>query len=346
MSGFFLTMARTIRATCINTAARLSHSVSNTWRNCTFANIKRTICGVLRSCKNGFLFLVLSAWGMVCAALRNTRKTCTIANVRRAASATPGVALNCVKFAWCTIWGTPRFLLRIVCGTPRFLLHCCMFSLRACYNFGVLTLNYSRRNWKPLTLLLFSLTLLLIGFVRLHDYDVPMLKPDYQLAGKGKTEYNFEDKDGAPEPEFIQQDDWFQNSVVFVIHTKGLATDTVVGDRVTAKYNFALSLYHQDRYEEAVKAFNNAYRAMSDKNGQVKRGYEKRASETQLMIGNALCNSGKDGEAINAYQLSLTYDPNNLVTIYNLERLLSSGGGGGKDKGDKPKASNINKTKV
>lgn len=313
MIGFIRTRAQTIRATCINVCTRVMSFFRATWARLTIANLQATICGAPAF----FADLVVSTWGRFYAALRFLRSTCTLPNLLRAAR-----------------------------GTPRFLLRTFMYVVGAVVHVGGAALRYGKRNWKPLTLLTFSLVLLGIGCLRLHDYDVPMLKDDFQVAGKGKTEYDFSEKDTAPQPEFFAEEDLFQKSVAAAMHASGVATDTVVGDRVTAKFNYAYHLYRENRYEEAVKAFNNAYRAMSDKDGQVKRGYEKLAAKTQFMIGNALCNSGKDGEAIAAYQLSLTYDPNDLVTIYNLERLLSNGGGGGNKDGDKPKPSNPNKTKV
>ncbi len=309
-----LTRASTV---CRNVSTRVTELARQTWSKLTYANVRDTIYGAPRALLAGLLFLILSCWRMLCALLLRMRRACTLSNIKAS-----------------------------IVGSPKFALGTFLFVLRSVRNVVVAWSRWSKRNWKPLSLLTISLGLLGVGFVRLHDYDVPMLRKDYFKAGQGKTDYNFEDKDDSPQMEIFVKDSFLYRTVTATIHGAGLATDTVVGDRVTAKFNNALSLYQQSRYEEAIKAFNNAYRSMSDKNGQVKRGYEKLAAQAQLMIGNAFCNSGKDSEAINAYQLSLTYDPDNLVTIYNLERLLSNGGGGGKDNGEKPKPSNPNKTKV
>ncbi len=313
MSGFIRTRLQAIRATCNNIRTRAWNLFGKVWSNCTYANLKRTV----RGAPGCFLVALLSVWRGLLGAKRYLRRTCTFTNLKHA-----------------------------VCGSPRFALKAFLATGRAFASVVRGLLKYGKRNWKPLGLLAFSLVVMTVGLVRLHDYDVPMLRQDYKEAARGKTEYDFSDKDEAPQPDLYQKDSFFFRSVVATIHAGQQGVDLTVGDRVTAKFNNALSLYQEHRYEEAVKAFNNAYRAMSDKDGQVKRGYEKIAARTQFMIGNALCNSGKESEAISAYQLSLTYDPNDIVTIYNLERLLSKGGGSGGDKGDKPKPSNPNKTKV
>lgn len=313
MSGFIRTRAKAIRATYNNVRTRIGNFFGRVWSNCTYANLKRTV----RGAPGRFLAALLCVWRGILGAKRFLRRTCTFTNLKRA-----------------------------VLGSPRFALNTFLFVVRAVAHVGSSLLGYGKRNWQPLALLTFSLALLTVGFVRLHYYDVPMLRHDYKEASRGLTEYDFADKDEAPQPDIYEKDSFFFRSVVATIHAVQQAVDLTVGDRVTAEFNNALSLYRENRYEEAVKAFNDTYRAMSNKNGQVKRGYEKLAAQTQFMIGNALCNSGKDGQAISAYQLSLTYDPNDIVTIYNLERLLSNGGGKGGDKGDKPKPSNPNKTKV
>lgn len=327
MSGFIRTRLQAIRATFNNVRTRFCNFVARVWNGCTYANLKR-IPGLC-------LAVLLCVWRGVLSAKRFLCRTFTFANLKHVVYGTPRFLLNCLLFC-----------VRVVCGTPRFLLNAFLLCVRSVKSVGGAALSYGKRNWKPLGLLAFSLALLTVGFVRLHDYDVPMLRHDYKEASRGKTEYDFSDKDEGPQLDMFPKDGFLFRSVVASIHAGQQSVDFTVGDRVTAKFNHALSLYRENNYEEAVKAFNNAYRAMSDKDGQVKRGYEKLAAQTQFMIGNALCNSGKDSEAVSAYQLSLTYDPNDVVTIYNLERLLSKGGGKGGDKGDKPKRSNPNKTKV
>lgn len=202
------------------------------------------------------------------------------------------------------------------------------------------------RNWKAMTLLMMSLALLVIGFVRLHDYSVPMLRGDYEDAGKGKTEFDYADKDTAPQPaELVVEDSLLNRVVVRSIKLGGWATDTVVGDRRAAKFNHGFELYQATRYEESVKVLTRAYAALTDRDGNVKAEHAELAAKIQFLIGNAHANSNKDGEAISAYKLSLKHDPNNVDTIYNLERLLNSGGKGGND-GDKPKPSNPTNTKL
>lgn len=202
------------------------------------------------------------------------------------------------------------------------------------------------RNWKAMTLLMMSIALLVIGFVRLHDYSVPMLRGDYETAGKGKTEFDFADKDTAPQPaELVVEDSMFNRVVVRSIKLSGAATDTVVGDRRAAKFNHGFELYQATRYEESVKVLTRAYAGLTDRDGNVRAEHAELASKIQFLIGNAHANSNKNGEAISAYTLSLKHDPNNVDTIYNLERLLNDGGKGGND-GDKPKPSNPTNTKL
>jgi len=207
-------------------------------------------------------------------------------------------------------------------------------------------LKYMLKNWKAFAIMALSLALLAIGFVRLQFYSVPMLRSDYEYAAKGKTEFDFADKETAPELEIYGKDSKLDQIAIATIQAARRGIDGAVGDRVGGKFNRGYSLYLETRYDDAARELSKAYAALTDSEGKVKPKYEKLASQIQFLIGNAYANQKKEGEAISAYQLSLTHDPDNLVTIYNLERLLSNGGGkGGKD-GDKPKPSNPQNTKL
>lgn len=239
-----------------------------------------------------------------------------------------------------------KFFQRLL-SAPRALLGVLIYVAMAFVHVFTPVWLFARRERKALAVMSVSLVLFGIGLLRLQLYSVPMLRGDYESAARGKTEYNFEVEDDTPQPaDLFQSDSLFQRTVDGSIRLAGRTSDALVGDRVAAKFNHGLELYRESRYEEAVKALGRAYAAVSDGDGKVKPGYQKLASEIQFLIGNSNANSNKIPEAVDAYKLSLTHDPDNMTTIYNLERLLSSGGGDGGDNGDKPKPANPINTRL
>lgn len=220
------------------------------------------------------------------------------------------------------------------------------FTATSVVHFAGNSLRWAAKNWRPVGLLIGSALLLLIGFVRLHQYSVPMLRGDYQKAARGLTDYNFADKDEEPLPEMFEEETWFNQAVVATLRATWQATDTVVGDRRGAKYNHGFELYQNNQYDDAATALTKAYASLTDKDGNVKPLHRQLAADIQFLIGNAYANRKKESDAINAYKLSLKHDPNNIITIYNLERLLSNGGGKGGNDGDKPKPANPSNTKL
>lgn len=201
---------------------------------------------------------------------------------------------------------------------------------------------------RAFALMLVSSILLLAGFTRLYDYTTPMLRGDWSEAGKYKYHLDFDEVDPTepkPDPTMIVEDSVLDKVVKLSIISANRFCDFVVGDRVPARYNNGLTLYRETNYSEAIVKLNNAYRSLGDGSGGIKPGYRRRAAELQFLIGNAYANLQKTDEAVQAYQLSLQFNPNDQITIYNLERLLSSGGGKG-GQGDKPKSANPNKTKL
>jgi tetratricopeptide (TPR) repeat protein len=203
---------------------------------------------------------------------------------------------------------------------------------------------WALKNWRPVGLLLGSALLLLTGFVRLNQYSVPMLRGDYQKAARGLTDYTFDEKEEDPLSGMFAEETWFTETVVTTLRTSWRATDTIVGDRRGAKYNLGFELYQSSKYEDAATALTKAYAALTDSDGNVKPHHKQLAADIQFLLGNAYANSKKEEEAISAYKLSLKHDPNNIITIYNLERLLNSSGGKGGNDGDKPKPANSSKS--
>lgn len=206
--------------------------------------------------------------------------------------------------------------------------------------------RWALKNWRPVGMLIGSALLLATGFVRLNQYSVPMLRGDYEKAAKGLTDYNFADKEEGPLPELFAEETWLSKSVVATLRASWQATDTVVGDRRGARYNLGFELYQNNQYEAATTALTKAYASLTDRDGNVEPRHKQLAADIQFLIGNAYANSHKNEEAISAYKLSLKHDPDNIITIYNLERLLSSGGGKGGNDGDKPKPANPSNTKL
>jgi tetratricopeptide (TPR) repeat protein len=257
----------------------------------------------------------------------------------RAAFATPGLCVTAVR-------NSPTAAKKTVRGTVRYTLAAIWFAIMSVVHVFGDSFAWTLRNGKAMTLMTVSLAFLVVGFVRLNQYSVPMLRGDYAQAAKGKTEFNFADKDTGPQQEIFAEDTWFTKAVMATLRLTWKATDTVVGDRRGAKFNQGFELYQTNQYEDAVIALTKAYAALSDNDGNVKPQHTKLAAEIQFLIGNAYANKKKESEAISAYKLSLKHDPNNIITIYNLERLLASGGGKGGNDGDKPKPSSPSNTKL
>lgn len=91
---------------------------------------------------------------------------------------------------------------------------------------------------------------------------------------------------------------------------KGLEKEA---DNFAANYNLGNSLYKQGEYEQAVKAFQNAYSLTEDDN---------RKAQIMHNIGNTLLKAGKIKESVGAYQNSLKLNPNDIETKYNLSYAL------------------------
>jgi len=296
---------------------------------------------LMRACRNTVVRLGLRT---------PTRDAISVKNLMRAGKAAQEASLRAAVAtpALCVaaFHATPEAARKTVKGTVKYTLFAIWFTLMSVVHVFGDSLRWALKNWRPVGLLLGSLLLLVIGFVRLNQYSVPMLRGDYQKAAKGLTDYNFADKGEDPLPEMFAEDTWFTEAVVTTLRACWKATDTVVGDRRGAKYNLGFELYQSNQYDDAATALTKAYASLTDKDGNVKPTHRKLAADIQFLIGNAYANSKKESEAINAYKLSLKHDPDNIITIYNLERLLSSGGGKGGNDGDKPKPANPSNTKL
>ncbi|MFH1526103.1 MAG: tetratricopeptide repeat protein, partial [Bacteroidota bacterium] len=79
-------------------------------------------------------------------------------------------------------------------------------------------------------------------------------------------------------------------------------------------FNLGDALYKQERYEESLEAYKNAYMLTKD-------DYQK--SKALHNIGNSLLKSQKLKESVEAYKGSLKLDPDDLETKYNLSYALN-----------------------
>jgi Ca-activated chloride channel family protein len=81
-----------------------------------------------------------------------------------------------------------------------------------------------------------------------------------------------------------------------------------------AKFNLGDAQYKQQRYDEALKSYQQAL--MASKDNELK-------AKTYFNIGNSLLKSQKYKESINAYVNSLKLDPNDEEAKYNLSYALN-----------------------
>jgi tetratricopeptide (TPR) repeat protein len=183
--------------------------------------------------------------------------------------------------------------------------------------------------------------LFLNGVVRSYDYSVPMLTGDYEQAATYKSPYSGPPKssDAPPMPPGMDDDSWESWILEWIVQRYQGYVDAAVGSRELAAFNHGWTLYQSEKYDEARYALERAYASSCDSSGRILPRNRQLGSDIQLLIGNCHVNAQKTEEAAAAYELSLTLDPDNIVSTYNLERLQDSskGGGSGTDKkGDKP----------
>ncbi len=174
------------------------------------------------------------------------------------------------------------------------------------------------------------------GLTRLFDYSLPMASEHYSEAATYKSRYIGPPSEAPPLPELGEDVSAFDRAIIWVLDHHNQYVDAAVGSRALAAFNQGLELYQDHQKASARVALQKAFAACCDADGKVLSGYELLASDIQLLIGNTLVDEHKDEDAIAAYEASLTLNPNNIVTTYNLEKLQdATGGGGGSDKKDK-----------
>lgn len=81
----------------------------------------------------------------------------------------------------------------------------------------------------------------------------------------------------------------------------------------SAHYNLGSALYKQERYDEAIKSYQNAL-SLAESEGQKSQIFYNR--------GNALLKSQKLQESIDSYKEALKINPNDLEAKYNLSYAL------------------------
>lgn len=196
-------------------------------------------------------------------------------------------------------------------------------------------LGHHRRKCAAL-LLLASTFVLYVGMVRFVDYTLPMLQGNYEAAAQPKSQDTGQ-SDGSddmlgplganPRIEDLIAERFVQGSNQFF--------DWSCGSRELAMFNRGWQKYQDYDFDGARSYFDKAFVALGDANGVISSRDRKFASDLQLLIGNCYANRDKIDQAISAYEMSLTLNPNNIISTYNLERLQDAkkAGGGGKGKG-------------
>lgn len=168
--------------------------------------------------------------------------------------------------------------------------------------------------------------------LRTYYYSWPMLLQDYEFASENCRLWQSgldEEVDENLDVPKSAYDSAIEKSVVVVTGY----VDRVCGDRVVARFNYGLVIYQADDYETARSKLEKAYASCCDEHGVVRPGYQLRASDIMLLIGNAWANRGKVSEAVVAYELSLKLNPGNITATYNLEKLQDSQDGDGSSGG-------------
>ena len=84
-------------------------------------------------------------------------------------------------------------------------------------------------------------------------------------------------------------------------------------DNFIAHFNLGDSYFKQEKYEDAVKSYQNALSKTND---------DRYKAKTHYNIGNSLLKSGKLKESIEAYKNSLKLNPNDNDAKYNISYAL------------------------
>lgn len=184
-------------------------------------------------------------------------------------------------------------------------------------------------------LLVASVFSMAVGMVRFVDYTLPMLQEDYQTAAQSKSGLLVgQPSDDALSPLEVKPtiSDLIAERMA---QTNNEFFDWSCGSRERALFNEGWKRYQDYDFEGARSYFDKAYTALGDSNGVIRPADRELASNIQLLIGNCYANRDKTPQAVSAYEMSLTLNPNNIIATYNLERLQDAqkGGGGGKGAG-------------
>ncbi len=199
---------------------------------------------------------------------------------------------------------------------------------------AVMRLVRIHRRKSAAVLLLASVFVLYIGMVRFVDYTLPMLQGDFQSAAQPKSQVDGQPDDDTLGP--LQDRPTIEDLVTErFVEGSNKFFDWSCGSRNLAMFNEGWKRYQDYDFEGARSYFDKAFVALGDANGAIRDGDRRFASDLQLLIGNCYANRDKIDQAVSAYEMSLTLNPNNIISTYNLERLQDAkkAGGGGKGKG-------------
>ncbi len=181
-------------------------------------------------------------------------------------------------------------------------------------------------------LLVASVFTLYVGMVRFVDYTLPMLEGDFQAAAQPKSQNSGQSDDDSLGP-LVAKPTIDELVAERFVEGSNKVFDWSCGKRELAMFNEGWKRYLDYDFEGARSYFDKAFVAMTDANGVIQPGDRHFASHLQLLIGNCLANRDKTEQAIAAYELSLTLNPNNIISTYNLELLQDAKKSGGAGKG-------------
>lgn len=181
-------------------------------------------------------------------------------------------------------------------------------------------------------LLVASVFALYVGMVRFVDYTLPMLEGDFQAAAQPKSLDSGQADDDSLGP-LVAKPTVDEIIAERFVEGSNKVFDWSCGRRELAMFNEGWRRYLDYDFEGARSYFDKAFVAMTDANGVIQPGERQFASQLQLLIGNCLANRDKTQQAIAAYEMSLTLNPNNIIATYNLERLQDAKQSGGKGAG-------------